>query len=641
MAQVLVPHATYPPNDPATGELPRLADGVELLGRYESSGFQEVPYLVRRPDGQVIQVSELIYLVAAGVHDSGDPHEVAARVSAEYGREVSADNVAYLIEKKLRPAGLLQSSSDAEKGSAAPNPMLALRLRLPLIPEHVHRIATKTLTPLFWPPIIAVALVALLVFDAWLLLELGNGVIFAAQSVIYTPQLFLPITLLTVVMGGFHEMGHAAAARYGGATPGAMGAGIYLVWPVFYTDVTDSYRLDRRGRLRTDLGGIYFNVLFIVAIGAVYLATGQALFLVFILLAHIETLRQFLPFVRLDGFYILSDLAGVPNLFSFMGPALARATRLLGRGSERHAARGRALDALTRRARILLVTWACVTAPILAVNIGMISIFLPRFAGAAWGSAGLQLDALRQAVGSFDLAGAATAGFGLVFLVLPVAGMVYIASLIFRRIAPKVRTWWQTYPTVTGTLTSIVGVAMVLQVSLVWPSTFTNAASEPGRREAEAAAAETGAAARAALGRGMRAAASVIGMGPTAGIPEAEPASPTPALRATPLPDDTAAPDVDQGQPFAADAPDPLGPGEVPPADAGTPRPPRSDATADQRTRRPSGSSGQSTTTTTAAGGEPGASTPEGSPSEDDDAADDNLLTSVRGLVGGLLGGQE
>ena len=52
----------------------------------------------------------------------------------------------------------------------------------------------------------------------------------------------------------------AAAPR-----PGVMGAGLYLVWPAFYTDVTDSYRLGRGGRLRTDLGGLYFNA--IVAVG--------------------------------------------------------------------------------------------------------------------------------------------------------------------------------------------------------------------------------------------------------------------------------------------------------------------------------------------------------------------------------------
>ena len=52
----------------------------------------------------------------------------------------------------------------------------------------------------------------------------------------------------------------AAAPR-----PGAMGAGLYLVWPAFYTDVTDSYRLGRGGRVRTDLGGLYFNAIVAVA----------------------------------------------------------------------------------------------------------------------------------------------------------------------------------------------------------------------------------------------------------------------------------------------------------------------------------------------------------------------------------------
>ena len=45
-----------------------------------------------------------------------------------------------------------------------------------------------------------------------------------------------------------------------GARPGRIGIGIYLVWPVFYTDVTDSWHLSETGRLRSDLGGVYFNV---------------------------------------------------------------------------------------------------------------------------------------------------------------------------------------------------------------------------------------------------------------------------------------------------------------------------------------------------------------------------------------------
>ena len=78
--------------------------------------------------------------------------------------------------------------------------------------------------------------------------------------------------MVTVLSAGFHEFGHAAAARRGGATPGAMGAGIYLVWPAFYTDVTDSYRLGRWGRVLTDLGGLYFNAIVAVGIAGVWWA---------------------------------------------------------------------------------------------------------------------------------------------------------------------------------------------------------------------------------------------------------------------------------------------------------------------------------------------------------------------------------
>ena len=50
------------------------------------------------------------------------------------------------------------------------------------------------------------------------------------------------MTGLILFSGFFHELGHAAGTRYGGASPGVMGVGIYLAFPAFYTDLTDSYR---------------------------------------------------------------------------------------------------------------------------------------------------------------------------------------------------------------------------------------------------------------------------------------------------------------------------------------------------------------------------------------------------------------
>ena len=86
--------------------------------------------------------------------------------------------------------------------------------------------------------------------------------------------------MLAVASAGFHELGHAAACRYGGATPGGMGMGIYIVWPAFYTDVTDAYRLPRRDRLRVDLGGLLLQrVVAVVTLGVWLLWRVDALLL--------------------------------------------------------------------------------------------------------------------------------------------------------------------------------------------------------------------------------------------------------------------------------------------------------------------------------------------------------------------------
>src|SRR3954471_14753084 len=84
-----------------------LADGIELVGEYEGSGFKEPPLLARRADGQMIQLMRLLYLVAAAADGHRDDETVAAIASEHYGRRVSPENVRVLAEKQLRPLGVL------------------------------------------------------------------------------------------------------------------------------------------------------------------------------------------------------------------------------------------------------------------------------------------------------------------------------------------------------------------------------------------------------------------------------------------------------------------------------------------------------------------------------------------------------
>src|SRR3954452_15561926 len=86
---------------------PQLADGVELIGEYEGSGYKEPPSLVRRGDGQVIQLTPLLYSVAEKADGARDYEGIASALSDEIGRSVSSDNVRFLVEQKLQPLGIL------------------------------------------------------------------------------------------------------------------------------------------------------------------------------------------------------------------------------------------------------------------------------------------------------------------------------------------------------------------------------------------------------------------------------------------------------------------------------------------------------------------------------------------------------
>src|SRR5205823_9407856 len=123
------------------------------------------------------------------------------------------------------------------------NPLLALRLRVVVTNPRVTRRLTAPFAWLFHPLIVIGVVAGFVAVCYWVLFDRGLGL--ATHQAFANPALLLAVFGITLASAGFHEFGHAAAARYGGATPGVMGAGLYLLWPAFYTDVTDSYRLGR------------------------------------------------------------------------------------------------------------------------------------------------------------------------------------------------------------------------------------------------------------------------------------------------------------------------------------------------------------------------------------------------------------
>jgi len=357
--------ATGPSASPTAESLPALADGVELIGEYEGSGYKEPPSLVRRRDGQVIQLPPLLYSLAARADGHTSYEDIADQVSSEIKRGVDADQVRYLAEHKLEPLGVL--AGPAEAGIQKADPFLGLRFRAAVVPEWLSNALGLFFSPMFVAPIVVLVLGAFIAVDVWLFAV--HGVAQAVRQAIYHPGLFLPLFGGVVLAAAFHEIGHAAACRKGGGHPGRMGCGLYLAWPAFYTDVTDAYRLGRRARLRTDLGGVYFNVVVVLMVTSAYAVTHFEPLLLLVIIQHFEIAHQLLPVVRLDGYYIVADLTGVPDLFARIGPILRNL--LPGRKVEE-------VQVLKRWVRVAVTTWVLVVVPALLAQLLILLVHLPR-----------------------------------------------------------------------------------------------------------------------------------------------------------------------------------------------------------------------------------------------------------------------
>jgi putative peptide zinc metalloprotease protein len=209
-----------------------LADGVELVGEYEDSGFKEPPLLARRADGQMIQLTRLVYLVADAADGERDEEAVAEVVSERDGRRVSADNVRLLADKQLRPLGVLALRDGSTPELPKRQALFALRCRRPILGERTVNGIARMLTWLHRQPIQLLLLLALAAFDLWLFGV--HGIAPALRAVIYDPTLLLAVLSSTVIAAAWHECGHASACRYGGARPGVVGGGLYLGWPAFF-----------------------------------------------------------------------------------------------------------------------------------------------------------------------------------------------------------------------------------------------------------------------------------------------------------------------------------------------------------------------------------------------------------------------
>ncbi|MDZ7788667.1 MAG: HlyD family efflux transporter periplasmic adaptor subunit [Halofilum sp. (in: g-proteobacteria)] len=255
--------------------------------------------------------------------------EIARRAAAE-GVEVDAEDVAgmarFLLDNGLTVASTPADSARLAAQQAAQRTRwwqwllhryLFFRIPLfrpdPFLARNIHRVRWLGGRTVRWFVLLLGAIGIVLALRQW---EAFTGTFLRFLN--WEGVAWYALALIAVKTA--HELAHAFIARYHGCRVPSMGIAFLVLFPVLYTDATDTWRLrHRRERLRVALGGVATELA--IALLATFLWSflppGGARDAAFFLATTswvTSLLINLSPFMRFDGYHALSDLWGVDNL---------------------------------------------------------------------------------------------------------------------------------------------------------------------------------------------------------------------------------------------------------------------------------------------------------------------------------------
>ena len=151
-----------------------------------------------------------------------------------------------------------------------------------------------------------------------------------ALSDSFTPAGMAAFALALMISKLCHELGHALMATRHGVRVAHMGVALVVLWPMLYTDTSESWRLrSSRQRLAVSSAGIVVELALAGLATLAWALAPDGIFRQAML--YLATTGWLLtlalnasPFMRFDGYFILTDLLDFPNLHERAG-VLARA----------------------------------------------------------------------------------------------------------------------------------------------------------------------------------------------------------------------------------------------------------------------------------------------------------------------------
>ena len=259
------------------------------------------------------------------------PGEILRKLQFQFPAAGVSDGWLRRMLDRLNHACLLVTESDAEhwlerKRRLEHNHFFSrllspLAIRIPLCdPTLILNFFDGFARWLFSRTVVITSLVVLLLV-AWLVLLRVVGTISLTQSLVQLAQgdRLLWLIFSYIIVKSLHELGHALACRRVGAECHDIGILLLCFAPCLYCDVSDTWKIPSRfKRAAVSAAGIYIEMNLAAIAGLIWLTSQPGV--VNTLAANImivcslgTILVNANPLLRYDGYYVLSDLWGVPN----------------------------------------------------------------------------------------------------------------------------------------------------------------------------------------------------------------------------------------------------------------------------------------------------------------------------------------
>jgi putative peptide zinc metalloprotease protein len=257
-------------------------------------------------NGNYFYIGPLLYEIAVRAKSLRSPVEIVEDLKRDLAINIDINQVQTAldsIEKNINPAG------DAD-GKAPPRQRSNyIHFKIKLLGGELLDRLTVSLAFLFNTRVAAILTAISVVATA-------GYYLFGTQPEVSLTGREL-VSAYVVLFGIFfiHELGHATATKYYGMKPHEVSFGFYLVFPVFFADVSEAWSLNKKKRIVINLGGVYFQAIINAILVGCTLIYPNSSILTTLLYTNIFVIAySLMPFFRYDGYWIYSDFFNLPNL---------------------------------------------------------------------------------------------------------------------------------------------------------------------------------------------------------------------------------------------------------------------------------------------------------------------------------------